>query len=430
MITLSLPIPDSYQPQIRSEIIFGPPELSRGVTVYYIKDAMTNWFYRIGAKEFFILSRMDGSRTLQQIGEEYHAQFGRRLNEQAWQGLFKLLAARQLLVGSSEMSLALLKKEAAKRKKADERGLLRWRLSLVNPDAFLEKLLPRLRFAFHPLFVLPALAAIVALEIFVLLNRGTILADVLASTDKRVIVPVIASFIMVSWVIAAFHETAHGLTCKRFGGSVHEMGIMWRYLSLFPYCKIDDIVLFHNRWHRVYAAFAGTFMSFLMLVPFGVFWAFSPEKSILRDVSALLLVVLNIQCFINFVPFIELDGYFMLSHALDMIDLRKESHQFCLKGVKKLLLHKGEGTSDYARHRKNVYLIYGLVSIIFTVYFVTYMTFYWVDLAKQWLGPTAAWDLPATFALLFILFKWPGAKTIWAWCKKTVKVKVPTGANT
>ncbi len=133
----------NYRPQLRTNIIFGPPELSRGTIIYYMKDEYTQWFYRIGAREYFLASRMDGSRTLDEIGTEYEAAFGRRLNSRSWAGLFKLLAARKLLADDTgEAELEELKHEAARRKKTDGNGLLHRRFKLVNPDALLAKIHP------------------------------------------------------------------------------------------------------------------------------------------------------------------------------------------------------------------------------------------------------------------------------------------------
>lgn len=412
---MAIPAPESAPslencPRIRPEIIFGPPLLSRGTTVYYMKDRATNWFYRIGVREYFLLSRMDGSRTLQQLSAEYAAQFGRQLNERSWQGLFQLMESRQLLSGASQSNLEALKRRATLRRRAEGRSLFRWRFALLNPDALLEKCVPSISFVFHPLFLCLALAAIVGLEIFVLRHLGAIMADLLATRTSSVIAPVTLLFVLLTLLFATCHEIAHGLACKRFGGSVPEMGIVWRYLAFFPYCSIDDVVLFHKRRHRISTACAGTFVNLLLLLPFGFCWALAPEGSILRDLSALALIILNVQVFFNLIPFLELDGYFMLSHALNMIDLRKEAHQFWLKGGKKLLLRKGVGIDDYARPARKLYLLYGLCSLLFTGVFLVGMGSLWFRSIGQWFGTPVALSGLLLSGLLSILsrLKLPG----------------------
>lgn len=414
---------DTFQPRLRADLVFGPKALSGGKTVYYLKDTYTKWYYRIGIKEHFLMSRMDGSRTLQQLGAEYEAQFGRSLDERAWEGLFQMLDKRQLLADATDVSrLETLKREAERKRQQENSGLLRRRFPLLDPDTWLGKLLPWLRFAYRPVFVLPALLAIVGVEVFVLLHLPGLLADVKASYGHLLII--IPLFIALTWLIAALHETAHGLTCKRFGGSVQEMGIFWRYLSFFPYCKLDDVVLFHQRQHRVYVMFAGTFVSFLALLPFALGWWWAPQHSLVRELSAVVLTFLNLAALTNLIPFIELDGYFMLSHALDMMDLRKQAQQFWRDRLKRVVVQRGERLSrDYDRRSQKIYLIYGLCSDVFTVVFLAYIAFFWwVTVVRLLLKGIVPWNLVPALALVLLQVVL-SSKKIRAWLQKARSAK-------
>jgi hypothetical protein len=391
---------DVLRPCLRDDIVLGPPQHAGGTTVYYLKDRFTHWFYRIGVKEHFLISRMDGSRSLQELSDAYASEFGRGLNERSWAGLFALLEKRQMLVSMTDSTkLEELKRKFSEGKRRENSRLLQRRFPLVQPDTFLENLLPWFQFMFHRAFVLPALLCIVAFEIFVGFHLPSLIANVwIVRSNIWDYVP----FIMLVWIFTIIHEIAHGLTCKKFGGSVNEMGLLWRYLSIFPYCKIDDIMLFHNRWHRVYTSFAGIFVNFLCVIPFGILWIFTPDHSIVHAISTLMLLSFNLMIFINFVPFIELDGYFMLNHALGMADLRKESHQFWKRGLLKIVLKRGSGNVGFSRRDASIYLIYGFFSLIITGAFIVVMAFTWFFLVKYWLGSNIAWGLMVLIALILI----------------------------
>ncbi|HZU70646.1 MAG TPA: M50 family metallopeptidase [Ktedonobacteraceae bacterium] len=390
----------AFRPCIRDDILLGPPLRAGGKTIFYLKDTFTSWFYRIGVKEHFLISRMDGSRSLQELNDEYLAEFGRPLNEGSWAGLFALLEKRQLLANTADTAkLEDLKRAFAERKKRENRGLLRRRFAFIRPDSILEKLLPWFQFMFSRTFVLPALLCVIALEIFIGFHLTSIVASIWPEQGG---IWSYILFIMLVWIFAVIHETAHGLTCKKFGGGVSEMGLVWRYLTIFPYCKIDDVMLFHNRWYRVYAAFAGIFVNFLSLIPFGLFWAFTPVHSLVHTISALMLLSFNLMIFVNFVPFIELDGYFMLSHALNMADLRKEAHQFWQRGLLKIVLKRGSGNVGLSRWDTWVYLIYGFFSLVITGGFLATMAFYWFFLVKYWLGGPIALGLFLLIALVLV----------------------------
>ncbi len=406
----------ALRPQLRPEVILGPAILSRGAFVHYMKDTSTNWFYRIGTREYFLVSRMDGSRTLQEIGAEYEKTTGKHLHENSWLELLQLLGKRQLLVGSETPDGLKDLKKAAQKKGRKERGIFRARIPLVNPDAFLGKVLPWLSFAFHPVFVFLALAAILALEVFIFSHLNLLIGEVVTSfrTGMMVNGQFAAWLIVLVVVVLATHELSHGLACKRFGGSAQEIGIGWRYLCPFPYCKLDDVVLFQNRWHRVYTAFAGVFINLLMLLPFLALWYFTPEFNFLKAFCAVALLAVNVVSLLNLMPFIELDGYLMVTYALNMTDLHKDAYDLYQNKIVRFFI-KGTKPVTYAQ-RSSVYLTYGAFSFIITTCFVIYMAVYWFGLLRFWVGGIAVWPVFLAMALLLLLLSKPGRN--WVRAKK------------
>src|SRR5207245_2999095 len=74
--------------------------------------------------------------------------------------------------------------------------------------------------------------------------------------------------VLVAWLVAytvsAAHEFAHGFTCKRFGGHVHEMGFMLIYLQPAFYCNVSDAWLFAEKSKRLWVTISGPYLeSFL-----------------------------------------------------------------------------------------------------------------------------------------------------------------------
>lgn len=371
-----------FRPQVRADIVFGPPMLYAGATVYYIKDTLTGQFYRIGAKEHFLISRMDGTRTLEQIEAEYRLAFNRRLSPQSWGQLFSLLNKRSLLAGTSDIDrLRLLKREE---EKGHDQSVSGRRLSIVQPDRLLEKILPWLRFAFHPAFVYPALAAILILEVFFFFNVGTAVAGLLPDLGHYFSLQLVLLLGALVCIFLATHEFAHGLACKYFGGSVPEIGIIWRAPFLYAYCKIDDVVLFHNRWHRVYTAFAGIFVNLLMVIPFALLWRFSPEHSFAQVIGAFVLVFVNLFTLANLVPFVELDGYLMLKYALNVLDLREHASRIWYSHIRKGFFRGSDHPADLnGRSSQRIYLVYGVCSLIYLLLFVGFLLFLLVTLLQH-----------------------------------------------
>jgi len=57
--------------------------------------------------------------------------------------------------------------------------------------------------------------------------------------------------------VITFHEFAHGITCKHFGGSVRDLGFMLIYFQPAFYCNVSDAWLFPEKRKRLWVTAAG-----------------------------------------------------------------------------------------------------------------------------------------------------------------------------
>src|SRR5206468_4067334 len=74
--------------------------------------------------------------------------------------------------------------------------------------------------------------------------------------------------VLTAWLtifaVTALHEFAHSLTCKRFGGHVHEMGFFLIYFQLAFYCNVSDAWLFPAKSKRLWVTFAGPYFEMFL----------------------------------------------------------------------------------------------------------------------------------------------------------------------
>ncbi|MFI7606230.1 hypothetical protein ACIBTV_14000 [Micromonospora sp. NPDC049366] len=366
------------RPRLRAGVVLGPGQWRAGKLVHHVKDRETGWFYRVGPREHFLLSRMDGSRSLDDLAAEYAATYRRRLGPENWQQLFGMLHRRQMLDGATDpAAIARLTESAAEGAAKTRRGPLSARFPLFDPDGLFDRLLPWLRPVFSWAFVLPALLAVLAVAGYVALHLPELVTGV--GGGDRPVAAIVAAVVS-TWVIVFLHECAHGLTCRYFGGRVTEIGVMWRFPLVAPYCKVDDIVLFTPR-RRVATAFAGVFVSMLALVPFAAIrvWA---GPGALRDLAGTMLLFGTATAALNLVPFLRLDGYYMLSHALNLADLRADTYAYWGR----LLRGGPAAVADHRRRDRLVYAGYGLASALFAVTVATLLVRYWYVSLAGWIG--------------------------------------------
>ncbi|WP_069813262.1 M50 family metallopeptidase [Streptomyces sp. TP-A0874] len=374
-------------PRLRPEVTIGPALRSGPSVVHRLKDQRTGVHYRIGPREHFVIRRMDGSRTIEDIGREYTEEYGRVLGPDSWRQIFTLLGRHRLLDGmADEETLERLRRDREAERQENHTWLHR-RWVLLRPDRLCTALAARLSFTFHPAFVALALLLAVAVQALVWSRAGTILAEAAPRSMWPVTVPVM--FVLMG-LITLLHELGHGVTFKHFGGTVTEIGVRWRFPLLTAYCRTDDIVLLHRRTARVGTAFAGVLVSLLCMVPVLGWWWLTEDGQWGHSLAAGLLLFGSAGALVNLLPFLQLDGYVMLSHALDMADLRGESYRYC----RQLLSRRSPAARDrlraYPTRDARLYALYGLVTLLFTALAYSGLMWLWYGSLRHWMGPAPA----------------------------------------
>jgi len=384
------------RPMITPEVILGPVQRRDDVNVHHLKDRRTNRAYRLGEREFFVVSLMDGRHTTDDISDAYAARFGRRLGDGSWRQIFGMLGDRQLMAGQcDEVALDRLRRDGETISR--RRTLLQRRFVLVNPDRHLAALNRRLSWLFSPWFVLPAVAVAAGLLVFVLVRGGDMVHD-FTTVGRWGALPV--SF-PVTWLVVALHESAHGLVCKHFGGTVREIGVLWRFPILAPFCNTEDTRFFRRRRERVFTAFAGVFTSLLAMLPFSVCWLLAEEGTWWRGTVASIVLFGVAGALLNLTPFLQLDGYHMVNHALGMDNLRQQSYRYW--GWLLWRRRRGERRA-YRAGDHAAYGAYGLATVAFLATLAWIMIGLWYRQLSGWLGPAGAVAFLAVEAVLITVF--------------------------
>jgi ABC-type multidrug transport system ATPase subunit len=160
--------------------------------------------------------------------------------------------------------------------------------------------------------------------------------------------------VLLLWVSSLFHEFAHGLWVHHYGGRVTEIGMRWRAPVFMFYCEAEDVLVFRSRRARVITAAVGVLANLLFLVPFCVLWLALPTGNSTHDAIAALLLLGSVTALGNYLPLLKLDGYKMLSHGLDVIDIGPQTWIFLRRGL-------GRGAGEYPPRARRVYLGYAVV---------------------------------------------------------------------
>ncbi|MFJ9396994.1 metalloprotease [Streptomyces californicus] len=394
--------PAAYRPALRPRVLLSDPLLDGAATVHLIKDAETGSSFKVGPKEHFLIARMDGERSLAEIGEEYAGEYGRRLGDAHWKRLLGLLGAKGLLAagadaspgpstapppgaaasagssvagpgapaavppratGSSGASAAVPPGAAASGRVTasvppapappvpEKRTLLRGSLPLVaDADATTARLHRAVGFLLAPAVLAPLLALTLAMEAVVLVRAGELLLAVSGLLANPVLLTGTAVLL---WVSTALHELAHGVVARHHGGRVSEIGLRWRLPAVIMYCTVDDYLYFGTRRHRIATAAAGAVMNLIFLLPFCALWLFAPLDDATHEAFAALLLLGSVQALVMLVPLPPLDGYRIASQLAGATGLAASTGVYL-----RLALRRSPEAAGYPRRARIAYLAY------------------------------------------------------------------------
>jgi hypothetical protein len=205
-----------------------------------------------------------------------------------------------------------------------------------------------------------------------------------------------AVFIGGRFLIVVLHELAHGLALAHYKRKTSRAGI--RLLFIFPYAFVDTSeAYFESRAHRIVISAAGPATDFSLAALFSIICAISPKGNV-RDVFFQLAFAGYVGAFFNANPFLDRDGYQILSEWLRVPKL-KELARAQLKARLSGTMTEAEGSPVLGR-----YAVAGLVWSVIGVGFVLVLSLRYYDRLSK-LAPHSV--VLGAFILFFIVLLLP-----------------------
>jgi putative peptide zinc metalloprotease protein len=358
------------------------PKLAHGVEVKrfalrwgndyaMIANPRTTTYYRLEPGEADLLPFMDGTRTVKDIVIERFQGSG-ELELSGVVDLVALLHAGNLLdppfVDVPKLITERLHPEtgaiAALRRFA--RTLqIQWRG--VHP--FVAWLYRRgFRWFFVPgVALLSAVVAVVGLAAF--LDVGTWGRFRLTGTAAAV---ESLTLLVLNYFLTFMHELGHALALVHHRRRVLSAGFMIYFGSPTFFIDSSDGQMM-ERWPRILQSFAGPFSELIIagcasLVVFA--FPDGPAAGILYRFALLNYLVI----FLNLIPLLELDGYWILSDLIQVPDLRPRSLQF----IRHDWWHKLRTRERLTKQEVGLAL-YGTLGVAFAVFALVTSAFFWVS---------------------------------------------------
>jgi putative peptide zinc metalloprotease protein len=282
---------------------------------YVLRDLRSKTFMRLDEPDARLLALLDGRRTIAEllvqattlVGPAGPGRLARVIAECGDRGLLDGIAATPTVPAEP----GPLRRALEPRERTFE-----W-----VPDWFVRVYAVWGRLWFSPLaatgLVLLSLAGLVTFSYLIGARYGTPLV-----VAHRLLLGGLV-FIAGRFLLVALHETAHGLALVHYGRRTDRAGL--RLILLFPYAFVDTSeAYFEPRSHRIVISAAGPLSDFACGAAFSIACALSPRGNV-RDVLFQLAFAAYVGAFFNANPFLDRDGYQILSDWLGEPRLRERA---------------------------------------------------------------------------------------------------------
>jgi len=368
--------PEPGETKLRTDLVvrklqYGPDEV-----FYVIKDPVSREYYKYPPLTWDLISLFDGLRTNEEIIAEYNAKYPfEPIDEDFVETCKEELKGMGLLdVTSAERNLMLLDRIRSQRKNRVEKKS-KWTFEYMtifsfDPDDFLTRIIPYLRFLYTRWFFIASTIAILLMFAINVVRwdefwQGTV---ALYSFNKKSLWDVIVFFLLFTFSLG-IHEVGHALTLKNYGGECHEMGFLLFYGSPAFFVDSTDAYTFEQRKQRIWFSLAGCYSELLVCCIASYIWFFTLPGTAVHDLAFLIFLFSGISgLLMNMNPLIKLDGYFILEDLLGIEGLREESFGFINRWIKRNVFRlDAEEPAELTRRKRRIFVTYGLISFLYTV---------------------------------------------------------------
>ena len=347
-------------------------QVHRGETCYIIKDPLALRYFRMSDVEFRVFSLLDGTHSVEDIQKIIHEEFADvELTKDSISHFFLQLKQVNFLERMYAKESRLLYERAKKREKmfsfvGKMKNVFFIKFSVCDPDRFLDKTLPYVRWIFTKPFGYLC-AFVMAIALFIAFKD---MENMAAQFESILTLRNLVFFWAVFVVVKMIHEVGHAYTCKLFGGEVHELGLLFMFFTPCLYCDVSDAWIFQKRAHRLWVSSAGIFVELFMASVACIVW-WSSNDVIIKPLAYSTMFLCSISSlFFNANPLMKFDGYYMLSDYLEMPNLRNKAVQRTGDLLKKYILGMDMPEDEIQDPDNRLYVIYGIASSLYIYIFV------------------------------------------------------------
>lgn len=342
----------------------------RGELWYLLQDAVNARVHRFTPAARFLIAAMDGERTVQQLWELANRRLGEDAptQDEVIQLLGQLHGA-DLLQSDATPDVAELFERGQRQERATRRrswmNPMAWRVHLLDPDRALNAIRPLIDLLWSRWGALLWLLVVLPAAVMVPPHWS----DLTGNFADRVLA---TGNLMLLWLvfplIKAAHEFGHAAACKRWGGEVHDVGLVFLVLVPVPYVEASASTVFRSKWQRAVVGAAGMGVELFIAAIAFYFWLLV-EPGMLRSILFNVMVIAGVSTLLfNGNPLLRYDAYYILSDLIEMPNLATRATRYWTYLLDRHAYGLKDAEPPETGRREAAWLTaYGLLSTIYRI---------------------------------------------------------------
>lgn len=382
---------DTY-PRVSPKMIARDHYEREGHMVHIIIPDGPSHFFRFSPPQYELIKLFDGRRSYAEIAKVFTKQQNIAINEEFVRTFADNMEKKEFWYRTpQEESITLFNKLAGDRHKTlqKKKGKSANDLAIIeliyfDPDKYLGWIYKKLRFVYSDWFTIFSMFMVVVMCIILGARWDEVWADSVKFynfTEKGLMD--LVEFFVIFALLGAVHETAHGMTCKHFGGESHKMGAFLMYLMPGVFCDVTQVYVYGGRWARIATLLAGVWSEIILCTWVTILWWLTPVGSYTHDLAYKFILSGGIfVVIINLNPLARMDGYYIFCEITRHFDLKGNSTALLSAMVRKHIFRMPATIPMMPFRRKLFFMGYafiaGLYSYMLLLFFVkiTYRIMY------------------------------------------------------
>lgn len=334
---------------------------------WVIKDPIKNAYFKFEKDEWLVISLFDGQKTAEEMVSCFNQKH--KLDEidldviKDFKSSLEDMGLLQKNKQETNVMLVEKMKEMRKSQLMSKKGSLMYkRFPLVDPDRFFAKIIPHITFFWKRPFFLVSSAMMLGSILVIALNFEKFNSGIneIFSFNEMSVWNALLLWVIV-YVTIGIHELGHGLTCKYYGGEVHEIGFLLLFFQPCLYCNVNDAWLFDRTYKKVFVTLAGGYIEFWIGSIFAYIWILTNPNTFINVISFQVMTICSLSTIVfNFNPLVKLDGYYLFSDIVEIPNLKESSAKYLKYLASRYIFRMPGEDFEGTKREKRVLFFYGL----------------------------------------------------------------------